>query len=335
MNKQSNRYVVTLAGGGGKRLWPLSRIGQPKQLVPFYGSMTLLEKTVERMRPFAPQERQYVVTTQTYAQNIQQLVGHMIGRIIIEPIARNTAPAITLSCLEILAEDQDAVVIFVPADHVIHDQEKFAQAIEAACLYAQEHDQIVLLGIKPHRAATEYGYIEMHQPLEMISPVERFHEKPTADVAQWYFHNETMLWNSGIICARAAVLLREIQTYAPELIQNIEAYEALPSCSIDYAVLEKSKNSAVVRAEFDWSDIGSLATFVAEYAETNKAGQSIDVLGAAENRSIAKKTVIFAGVEHICLIETEDMIFVVDTRQMHRSAEIAEYLSAQGFREYT
>lgn len=335
MNKQSNRFVVTLAGGGGKRLWPLSRIDHPKQLLPFYGSMTLLEKTLERMQQFAPQERQYVVTTQTYAQNIQQLVGDKIGHTIIEPVARNTAPAITLSCLEIMKHDPDALIIFVPADHVIHDQEKFTQAIEVACAYAQKHDELVLLGIKPHRAATEYGYIEIKQTSEQVNPVERFHEKPTADVAQWYFQNETMLWNSGIICVRAAVLLREIETYAPELIQNIAAYESLPSCSIDYAVLEKTKHIAVVSAEFDWSDIGSLATFIAAYAETNKSGQSIDVLGARENRSIAQKTVIFAGVEHICLIETEDIIFVVDARQMHRSAEISEYLSARGFREYT
>src|SRR5437870_4128682 len=109
MNKKSKRYVVVLAGGGGKRLWPLSRVSQPKQLLPFYGNTTLLEKTIERMQFCAPKEQQYVVTTKMYAEDIQQLLGDTIGNIIIEPVARNTGPAITISALKIMQQDPDAV----------------------------------------------------------------------------------------------------------------------------------------------------------------------------------------------------------------------------------
>lgn len=338
MNNQSiHRYVVTLAGGGGKRLWPLSRISQPKQFLHVQGSVTLLEKTIERMHHFAPQERQYVVTTQAYAHDICQLVAEHVGTIITEPVARNTAPAILLSCLEIIKRDPQAVVMIVPADHVIYDEEKFNQAVEAASAYAEQHDTIVLVGIKPDRAATEYGYLEVipETAQDAIVPVVRFHEKPTAQVAQWYYQNESMYWNAGIICAKAAVLIDEITIHAPEFVAGVTQYETLPSASIDYAVLEKSDNIAMVRADFGWSDVGSLASFMAAYAEKNKTEKIINLLGAADNRAFSKKPIIFAGVTNLCIIETNDMILVVDTQQMHRSAEIAECLKAQGFKEYT
>jgi mannose-1-phosphate guanylyltransferase len=334
MNTHHNRYVVILAGGGGKRLWPLSRIHQPKQLLPFYGSMTLLEKTVERMEACAPKERRFVVTTAAYEHAIQKLVGNAIQNVIVEPVAKNTAPALVLSALEIAKIDPHALLICVPADHVIHNQEKFTQAIEAACSYAENHDELVLLGIKPDRPATEYGYLEVAPSNSSIHQVTRFHEKPTADVAQWYFQNEAMLWNSGIICVRASVLLQEIQTYIPELLAGIQTYDTLSSCSIDYALLEKTPHIAVVPADFGWSDIGSLSTFIAAYASKNQPTKSIDAPGAGDNQAIAKKTVVFAGVEQVCIIETDDMIFVTDARQLHRSAEIAEYLSHQGYQEY-
>ena len=333
---KKHRYVITLAGGGGKRLWPLSRTDQPKQLLPLYGSVTLLEKTIERMQVFAPRERQYLVTIEAYVHDIQRLIADRIGTIIPEPVGRNTAPAIALSCLEIIKHDSEAVVIIVPADHVIHDEEKFATALELACGYAHAYDKLVLLGVKPDRAATEYGYIEtLASATHKVLPVIRFHEKPTAHVADWYYHNENMLWNSGIICAKASVLLDEITLHAPEIIAGIGQYETLQPSSIDYAVLEKSERVAVVSADFGWSDVGSLSSFMAAYADKNQPTKSINVLAAADNRSIAKKPVVFAGVTNVCIIETDDLIFVVDTQQMHRSAEIAEYLAAQGFREYT
>lgn len=341
MTMQSNhRYVITLAGGSGKRLWPLSRVHQPKQLLPFYGATTLLEKTIERMQSFAPREQQFVVTTQQYAHSIKQLLRNSIGKFVIEPLSRNTAPAILLSCLEIAKHDPEAVVICAPADHVIGDQNMFSTAITSACEYAQQQDVLVLLGVKPQYAATEYGYIEIGSQHNLstpsqIFPVEKFHEKPSVEVAQWYAQSDTMLWNSGIICARVSVLLQEFSLHAPELLAGIDNYEKLPSCSIDYTILEKSSNIAVIRGDFSWSDVGSLTTFIAARDHENKIENSIALLGADDNKAYTQKMVIFAGVKNLCVIETNDVLFITHHDTTHRSAEIAEYLAEKGFQEYT
>lgn len=335
---QTHRYIVTLAGGGGKRLWPLSRVHQPKQLLPFYGTTTLLEKTIERMQDFAPVERQWVVTTQQYASTIQTLLAGRIGKYVIEPLARNTAPAVLLSCLEISKIDPEAIAVFVPADHVIGDQNLFEDAINAACAYAEQYDHLVLLGIKPLYAATEYGYIELGLPASNASSifsVARFHEKPSSEVAQWYYQHDTMLWNSGIICARVSVLLREFYEHAPSLPAAIDRYEQLSSCSIDYTILEKSNNIAVVRCHFAWSDVGNLATFIAARSYDYQKDQHVALFDASHNKAHTKKMVVFAGVENLCIIETDDVIFVAHQDAIHRSAEIAEYLSEKGFQKYT
>jgi len=264
-------YVVILAGGSGKRLWPLSTPERPKQFLPLQGT-TLLETTVNRMAQVAASAVQMVVTTAMYADAVKKLVGHKIAQVVVEPLARNTAPAILLACKEIQQQAVDPVMICVPADHYIRETDRFVATVQAAVAYAKEHENIVLIGIQPTEPATTYGYIEPEYTAgeQKIFPVKRFHEKPTQSVAERYVQSG-MWWNSGIVCARSSVLMREFQLHAPALVDAIDTYETVPACSIDYAVLEKSSTVVVIKGDFFWSDVGSLETFTAAAGEQTVA----------------------------------------------------------------
>lgn len=327
-------YTVVLAGGSGKRLWPLSRTHLPKQLLPLTGSVTLLEKTLERVSLLVPRERCWLVTTALYLNPLRALVGDRVGNLLVEPCARNTAPAMLLSCNELAQRDPHAVVMFMPADHVIHDYEKFKQTVARAAQYAQTHDEIVLMGIPPKYAATEYGYIETGAlGDDGVFHVERFHEKPSQEVADWYSTMSSMLWNSGIICARVSVFLQEFAAHAPELVASLGAYEALPAVSIDYAVLEKSLRVAVIKADFGWSDVGTLETFIAA-ARCSQQQQGLELLGAQNNLVYAPKPVVLVGVEDLCVIDTGDFVCIMPREATTRSHEIAETLKNMGHKDY-
>lgn len=329
-------YTVMLAGGSGKRLWPLSRAHLPKQLLPLTGTVTLLENTLERMAALVPRERQWLITTQTYAAALQALVGERIGRLLVEPCGRNTAPAMLLSCLEIAKLDPDAVVVFMPADHVIDNHEKFTETLLRAQEYAVAHNQIILVGMQPTYAAAEYGYIETGAILDKaVFHVERFHEKPSQEIADWYVTMNTMLWNSGIVCARVSTLLKEFAEHAPELVEQVGQYEAMPCVSIDYAVLEKSAHVAVIKGEFGWSDVGTLETYIAAAQESKAQKKGLELLGAQNNLVHAAKPVLLVGVENLCVIDTGDFLCVMPREMSVRSHEVAETLKKMGHKEYT
>jgi mannose-1-phosphate guanylyltransferase len=329
-------YSVMLAGGSGKRLWPLSRTSLPKQLLPLSGTRTLLENSLDRMAPLVSQERQWVVTTADYAADLQKLVGYRIGKLLVEPMGRNTGPAVLLSCLELVKQDPEAVALFVPADHVIGDQELFSQTIMRAYEYAAAHGRIALIGIQPKHAATGYGYIEMGAEVApQIFGVTHFHEKPSAEVAQWYVENGSMLWNSGIVCARVQTLLQEFAAHAPELLAQSADYSLLPSLSIDYAILEKSQAVVVVRGDFAWSDVGTLDTFIAAVHDKQPQPAPIELLGSHNNLVYAKRPVILVGVENMCVIDTGDFLCVMPRDAGARSAEVVEMLKKMGHKQYT
>lgn len=307
-------YAVILAGGKGERLWPLSRQKFPKQLLQL-SHKSLLEHTRDRLAAFVDHEAIKVVTLQEQADAL----SHYFDRnaLLCEPCPRNTAPAILLSCLTIAHENPDAVVLFYPADHYITEVEKFLAVQELALKHSQQNDCITLIGIKPTHPATGFGYIEYVPSTGGICHVKQFHEKPKLEQAQHYFQSNAMVWNVGIFCGKVSVFLEEFKRLAPDMYvlveeyyrtRNIEAYKKVESISVDYALMEKSNNLMVIPADFAWSDVGNLATFLSlqEPQELQKPLQ----IHASNNLVMSKTLTVLIGVDDLCIVQTDDVLLI-------------------------
>ena len=272
-----NLWAIIMAGGSGERLWPLSRRSHPKQTLRLGSRRSLLQETAERLRGMVPVERTVVVTTKNQAELVRrQIPSIRLGHFLVEPASRNTAAAVGLGTVTILREDPDAVVVVVPADHVIRPEEKFHRTLRKAAALAIEREGLVCLGIKPTYPATGFGYIE---PMgELVRPggyrVRRFIEKPELKLARRLIRRPRIVWNGGIFCWRGRVIMSAIRQWLPALyggldeirkvlgtpIGNIrlqELYRKLPGISIDVGVLERSRNVWVVPTDFSWDDVGS------------------------------------------------------------------------------
>lgn len=279
------RFALLLAGGSGKRLWPISTQERPKQLVPFRGTSTLLECTSDFIAHIFPEEQRVVVTTEQYAPVISDLMdatSHApIGRMCIEPCARNTAAAILFAVEELLAHNNDALVCIFPTDHSITPQSAFEHDIMSALDYAQTHNAIILFGIAPTYPATGFGYIarDASRLNDGFYHICGFHEKPSFERAQHYCHDAKMLWNCGIVCARASIIRAEAEQYAPQILDAVRVYrttrdrrvyESIPEISFDRAIIEKSQCCVVREASFSWSDVGTPEAFRAAQEQFEK-----------------------------------------------------------------
>jgi len=335
-----NVYSLILAGGSGKRLWPISRAKLPKQMIVFDGEKTLLEKTIDRFSKIIPRERRWIVTTDAYAQDIKTVCNDLVETIIIEPIACNTAPALLLSCLELYQKNPDALVVVTPSDHVISSEDRFLASIQSACEYAQIHDALVVVGVRPREPLPCYGYIEInneHQALvdtSTVYPVVMFHEKPSIELAHWYIGMPTMLWNCGIICARVSVILEEFKIHAPVLFDAVSGGHEPVAESIDDALLEKSQKLFAVFGDFDWSDVGSLETFIAASRSVHMKKNHVDLMGARNNIVYSNKTVLCASVQDICVIDTDDVLLIMPRNTHQQTFDIVDALINRGLQEY-
>lgn len=275
-------HVVVMAGGGGTRLWPVSRPDRPKQLVALTGQRSLLAETVRRALLLVPRDRILVVSRQEQIEasmaSVPELgAEHFLG----EPVGRNTAACIGLAAVYLRHRDPDAVLAALPADHYIADPEGFAQAARAALARAAT-GPIVTLGIRPDRPETGYGYIEMGPVVDQEHGVHRalrFVEKPDLETAKQYLESGRFLWNSGMFFMRADRILAEMAEHMPRLhaaLQELDValrqghdafldalervYPGLESISIDYGVMEKVEEMEVIPASFGWNDVGSWAS---------------------------------------------------------------------------
>lgn len=323
----NNRYCVILAGGCGQRLWPLSRRNRPKQFIPFVGQKTLIELAIERaMSLVHDKDHIVIVTNQTYKDMLEQTCGVM-RHVIYEPVGRNTAPAILRACLYINEFDSAAVVVVLPADHFIPDVEQFSTVVGQLIEATGANDVIGLLGLVPTFPATGYGYIQRTaQQVHDVYPVytvDRFHEKPNSQTAQFYIASGDMLWNIGIFVGRPDVFLSEYCAHALPIATGVQlyingqiAYIDIPSVSIDVAVIEKSKKIIVSFAQFEWYDVGSLDTFVrVMIVHGGVQNDLISIQGEGNVAYTKKKIVACVGVSGICIIETDDAIIVVDQQK--------------------
>jgi mannose-1-phosphate guanylyltransferase len=275
---------MILAGGRGERFGPMSLPGRPKQLLPLADGKVLLSTTLDRLDGIVAPERTIIVTSRDLAKSIARLVGDR-ARVVAEPVGRNTAPAVGLAAHLALALGADDAMIVLSADHLIHDLEVFRTDLVAACQLAEAEDRLVTFGIRPDRPETGYGYIERGHALE--SPggrrafvVKQFREKPDEATAKFWADSNDFLWNSGMFVWRPRVVLAALATHRPELAARLAAlaepaaawakgkgaaldraleasFAELESISIDYAILEKAENAAMIEASFAWDDLGS------------------------------------------------------------------------------
>lgn len=266
-----------MAGGVGKRLFPISTPERPKQFIDLLKvGRTMIQMTVDRFLPICPIENFWVVTSERYIRYIrEQLPGIKPSHILAEPEARNTAPCIAYACTKIAAHHPDVNIVVTPADAYVGDNENFVQTVQTALDFSTENSRIVTLGIVPDRPATEYGYIEAGKTvLRPIKKVLNFKEKPTEDVAEEYIKLGNYFWNAGIFVWNQATIDSQLRKFAPQIMEVMdkiaphlytadESYALrayFPQCekiSIDYAVMEKSNDIFMIPCTFPWSDLGS------------------------------------------------------------------------------
>lgn len=307
---------MILCGGKGTRLWPISRTLMPKQFVKLFDEKSLFQLTVERNSKVC--DSQFIVSsTEQYFLALDQLeeLNKINNRYLLEPIGRNTAPAIALACM---ALDPEEVVLVTPSDHLIKNEDEYAKVISRAQELAKQ-DNLVTFGITPTFAEIGFGYIEANE-----EDVKAFHEKPDAPTAQKYVDAGNYYWNSGMFCFKAGVFLEELQKYSLETYDacksalnsevsdmiriKYEAMMAIPEDSIDYAVMEKSDKVKVVPSDISWSDVGS---FDALYDELPK--DENDNSSNSKHISIdSKNNLIYGKDRYIATIDMEDCI-IVDT----------------------
>ncbi|WP_134549655.1 mannose-1-phosphate guanylyltransferase, partial [Pseudomonas aeruginosa] len=335
---------VVLSGGAGTRLWPVSREGQPKPFMRLPDGQTLLGKTYRRAAGLLAGHGEIVTVTnrEHYFQSKDQFQAARLGRhrghFILEPTGRNTAPAIAVAALALQAEHGDAAVLVVmPADHLIRNEEAFREAVgHAARLAVAGH--LVTFGVVPDAAETGFGYIELGDRLDEqgAAKVRRFVEKPDEETARRYVESGGFLWNSGMFCFTASTLVDELAQHAPALLEQAraclaasaavkmadgiqhelagEAFAALPDISIDYALMERSARVAVVPAAFDWSDIGSwgaMSELLDADAEGNRG--SGDTLFVDTRNTFVQsdgRLVATVGVDDLVVVDTSDALLI-------------------------
>ncbi|MBY0241080.1 MAG: mannose-1-phosphate guanylyltransferase/mannose-6-phosphate isomerase [Burkholderiaceae bacterium] len=355
-------YPIILSGGAGTRLWPLSRAVLPKQLLPLVTEKTMLQETALRVSGVpdmqAPlivcgNDHRFLVAEQMREAGIKPLA------ILLEPVGRNTAPAVAAAANYVKAIDADAMMLVLPADHVINDVAAFHAAVERAAALARE-GALATFGIVPTAPETGYGYIKSGALVQGAAgdgyQVERFVEKPDRATAETFVKAGTYFWNSGMFLFRADAYLRELALYAPDMakaaaaaVQNDysdldfcrldeAAFTASPSDSIDYAVMEKTQHAVVVPADIGWSDVGSwsaLHEVQSKDANGNVTRGDVyldDVTGSlvrAESRIVA-----VVGVKDLVVVETNDAVLVAHKDQVQRVKQIVDHLKSQDRTEH-
>jgi len=311
---------LILCGGSGTRLWPLSRTLMPKQFVKLFDGKSLFQLTIERNAPMCA-EQLIVSNSEQYFLALDQLeeLKKFNNHYLLEPIGRNTAPAIALACMALKSDD---IVLVTPSDHLIKDQKAYENALKKAIDYAKK-DFLVTFGIKPTFAETGFGYIEAHG-----EDVKAFHEKPDVMTATSYLEAGNYYWNSGMFCFKAGVFLAELETYASEIFLTCKhAYEhakreeiirigyedmlKIPEDSIDYAVMEKSQKVKVVPSDIGWSDVGSFDALSHELDND-----------ASNNFVFSHKHVSMIDVQDLIVIDTEDALLISQKGSSQKVKEI-------------
>jgi len=355
-------YPVVLAGGSGTRFWPRSRRRMAKQVLALDGEQTMIQQTVVRLLPLAPEDHFWVITNEHVIEAISgQLKRVPQKQMISEPVARNTAPAIGLAAFMLDRVDPAAIIGMFPSDHVITDEKKFQKIVAQGIELAAAGENIVVMGIPPTRAETGYGYIEVGEKLGHDEfRVKRFTEKPNQQRAEEFVTAGNYFWNSGMFLWSAKTLVNAMREHLSETTPYLEEiaaaygtsrfesvfknlFERCENISIDYAVLEprsaKGEHSAnlyCLRADFGWNDLGSWTALYEHQVSRGRNGSGNNVIEAADHFLLnaegnyvyaPKKFVAAVGVSNVVVVETEDAILVTTREHSQDVGKIVKHLS--------
>lgn len=352
-----NYYALIMAGGGGTRLWPMSRKNRPKQMLPLVSEESMFRVSVMRLTPLFPIERVFVVTGANQVEDLKADVPELpTENFIIEPFGQDSGPAAGLGVAHLQSLNPEAVVAILTADHYIEDVEGFRQALAAAHTAAMQ-DYIVTLGIKPTYAATGFGYIQRDGELTTINGFQVYHsagfkEKPDEKTAHHFYESGLYAWNSGMFIWKAARAMEAFQQHAPKIHENLvkiqqqfatESYlqtintvwKDMPKISIDFAVMEKAEKVAMIPVNIGWNDIGSWAAVHEILASS--VNDNIQ-MGTTEHINIdsrgtlvhSKRLVVTIGLDDLVVIDTDDVLLICPRDRAQDVRQAVQQLKDKG-----
>ncbi len=361
-------YVVIMAGGGGTRFWPWSREKLPKQILPILSERSMIYETVDRISSFIPPKNILIVTSRVQVKALHREVPQIPrSNLLVEPFGRNTAPCLCFAALHIHKINPAAVMVVLPADHFIGDIKGFLSTLKAAVHFAGGNDVLITLGVTPTEPETGYGYIQRGRILGQAGPlpiyqVKAFREKPNRSKAKGYLKRGDYFWNSGMFIGGVEVFLQAFQKYLPQMYDEMvkirpalgtpsgkkalaKAYSNIQPVSIDYGIMEKAGNVALLEARFPWNDVGSWAA-LAKAWKTEDGGNvmaRIDRQGEAKVLAIdssncvicgGDKLVALVGMKDTVLVETKDALLVCSKDRSQDVRLVLEEIKKRGWKQY-
>ncbi len=353
--------ALIMAGGRGERFWPRSRKNLPKQFLSLTDDgKTMIQLTVERIRPLVELEDIYIATNENYKGLVlEQLPGLPQQNVLCEPVGRNTAPCIGLGAVHIAKkyEDEDAVMLVLPSDHLIKRNDVFANTLRAAVDVAMAGDNLVTVGITPNYPETGYGYIRYNKEIRQSESyaVDRFVEKPDLETAKQYLAEGTYLWNSGMFVWKLSTILKNFAKYLPETAAGLEKIRAavgtpqedavlqevfpgFASESIDYGIMEKAENIFILPGDFGWDDVGSWLAVgrIRKADEQNNVivGNVVSVNSRDCVIQGGEKLIAAVGLEDMIVVDTEDATLICAKNSAGEIKKVLEHLRSSGRNQY-
>lgn len=356
-------HALIMAGGGGTRFWPRSRAQKPKQFLSLVGERTLLQQSLDRIEAAVPPERTWLITAQTHQAEVARQISNLpANRIIGEPCGRDTAACIALGAALIAGEDPDAIMMVMPADHVIEPMQEFRRALVAAEQTVLEHPAaLVTFGITPTFPSIGYGYIQRGPEMATRQgvrqfKVQAFKEKPNHELAEQMLASGEYYWNSGLFFWKASTILAALRSNQPKLAAAADTiarawntpdrkavfqdeYERLTKISIDFAVMEKAKEVIVIEAPFLWDDVGSWLAIERRHPQDAQGNTILaQHVGVQTKNCIivgeADSLIATVGVENLIIIRDGDAILIADKREESNVKQIVEQLKKLGKEKY-
>lgn len=355
-------FPVIMAGGTGTRFWPKSRSKKPKQFLTFKGDESLLQATVRRVNILVPSENIYVVTNKRYMNDVMlQLQDIPKENIIVEPMRRDTAACIGLAAIQLSKVESEGVMLILPSDHHVEEDDKFIQTLQDAIEIAKEEECLVTLGLKPTAPKTGYGYIKRGKEIYKgkngfpIFTVERFTEKPDLETANKFLDSGNYFWNSGMFICRVSTILRAIARYMPALAKVLERikfasgvlnedeiinseYRNIQKISIDYGIMEQADNVLVIPASFGWDDVGSWGV-LESMLQSDYSGNTIKGIHVGMDTSgciidSENKLVATIGVKDLIIVNTPDVVLICHKNRDQDVKELVKLVKNQELRRF-
>jgi mannose-1-phosphate guanylyltransferase len=354
-------YAVIMAGGKGTRFWPRSRERRPKQFLNIVGRRSMLQQTIGRIANLLPVEHVLVVAGEAHGEELRGQLAELPARnFLLEPVGRNTAACIGLAALLVQHRDPSAVMVVLPADHLITDEDLFLSALRAAVAMARKHPALITLGIRPGSPETGYGYIEAGKQVDEVQEhefykVNSFHEKPDLARAKHYLERGNFFWNSGMFVWQAEVILAAMKDYLPRLYTDLHRlkpfldtdelnreinriYSDLESISIDYGVMEQADNVLMIPADFGWSDLGSWASMAQIWPKDDQSNAHQGEIMTMESRGnvvfCQEKLCVLLGVDELIVVDTEEALLVCPMNRAQDIGKILDLMRQRGMEQY-